>query len=158
MEGNIMRLNGEFELHLTIEDVIDHVPSSILPMNQLSVIEVFGNNSKKEMKLDNPLSFDKCFISLVSFCTDFTFHNAPSDQVVVINGDRTDESVISISRGTYDIVTIIVMLNASDALFEIVYSGENVFRIYNQFVILPLTQLIHSMNSVIHLSRCVEHE
>ena len=63
--------------------------------------------------------------------------------------------ILSISRGTYDIVTIIVMLNASDALFEIVYSGENVFRVYNQFVILPLTQLIHSLNIAIHLSRCV---
>ena len=47
------------------------------------------------------------------------------------------------------------MLNASDALFEIVYSGENAFRVYNQFVILPLTQLIHSLNKAIHLSRCV---
>ena len=33
MDGNIMRLNGEFELQLTIEDVYDQVPSSILPMN-----------------------------------------------------------------------------------------------------------------------------
>ena len=62
---------------------------------------------------------------------------------------------LSISRGTYDIETIIAMLNASDALFEIVYSGENAFRVYNQFVILPLTQLIHSLNKVIHLSRYV---
>ena len=44
MEGNIMRLNGEFELQLTIEDVFDQVSSSILPMNQFSVIEVFGHN------------------------------------------------------------------------------------------------------------------
>ena len=65
---------------------------------------------------------------------------------------------LSISRGTYDIETIIAMLNASDALFEIVYSGENAFQVYNQFVILPLTQLIHSLNNAIHLSRCVEHE
>ena len=107
------------------------------------------------MKLDYPLSFDNCYISFVLFYTDFTFHNVPSDQVVVINGDRTDEIVISISRGTYDIETIIAMLNASDSLFEVVYSGENAFRVYNQFVILPLTQLIHSLNSAIHLSRCV---
>ena len=33
LEGNIMRLNGEFELQLTIEDVYDQVPSSIPPMN-----------------------------------------------------------------------------------------------------------------------------
>ena len=47
------------------------------------------------------------------------------------------------------------MLNASDALFEVVYSGENAFRVYNQFVIVPLTQLIHSLNKVIYLSMCV---
>ena len=33
MDGNIMRLNGESELQLMIEDVCDQVPSSILPMN-----------------------------------------------------------------------------------------------------------------------------
>ena len=97
MNGNIIHLNGEFELQLTIEDVCDKLHTPVPSTNQFSMIEVFGNNSKKEMKLDNPLSFDKCYISLVSFCTDFTFHNVPSDQVVVINGDRTDESVISIS-------------------------------------------------------------
>ena len=66
MDGNIMRLNGEFELQLTIEDVFDQVPSSILPMNQLSMMKVFGNTTKKEVKLDNPLSFDQCSISSVS--------------------------------------------------------------------------------------------
>ena len=48
------------------------------------------------MQLDNPLSFDKCYISFVSFYTDITFHYVPSDQVTMINGGRTDESVISI--------------------------------------------------------------
>ena len=47
LEGNIVRLNGEFELQLTIEDMYDEVPSSILPMNQFSMIEVFGNTRKK---------------------------------------------------------------------------------------------------------------
>ena len=75
------------------------------------------------MKLDNPLSFNKCYISSVSLYTDFVLHNVPTDQVVVINGGRTDESIISIPRGTYDIETIIAMLNESDALFELVYSG-----------------------------------
>ena len=126
-----------------------------LSANQFNMIKVFRITKNREVQRDNPLSFDKCYISFVSFHTDFTFHNVPSDQVVVINGDRTDESVISIPRGTYDIETIIAMLNASDALFEIVYSGENAFRLYNQFVIVPLTQLIHSLNKVIHLSRCV---
>ena len=47
MEGDIMRLNGEFELQLMIEDVYYQVPSSILPMNQFSMIEVFGNTRKR---------------------------------------------------------------------------------------------------------------
>ena len=33
MEGDIMQLNGLFELRLTIEDVYDQMPSSIPPMN-----------------------------------------------------------------------------------------------------------------------------
>ena len=97
MNSNITHLNGEFEFQLTIEDVCDQLHTPVPSTNQFSMIEVFGNNSKKEMKLDNPRSFDKCYISFVSFYTNFTFHNVPSDQVVVINGNRTDESVISIS-------------------------------------------------------------
>ena len=58
MEGNIMRLSGEFEPQLMIEDMYDQVPSSIPPINQFSMIEVFGNTTKKEVKLDNPLLFD----------------------------------------------------------------------------------------------------
>ena len=63
IEGNIIRLNGEFELQLTIENVYDQMPSSIPPMYQFSMIEVFGKTKKKEVKLDNPFSFDQCFIS-----------------------------------------------------------------------------------------------
>ena len=77
------------------------------------------------MKLDNSLSFDKCYISSVSLYTNFVLHNVPTDQVVVINGSRTDEGVIAIPQGTYDIETIIAILNVSDALFELVYSGKN---------------------------------
>ena len=58
MNGNIMRLNGEFELQLTIEDVCDQLRTLVPSTNQFIMIEVFGNNSKKEIKLDNPLSFD----------------------------------------------------------------------------------------------------
>ena len=81
-------------------------------------------------------------------------HSVPTDQVVLINAGNTPQEVL-IPRGAYDIETIIAMLNASDALFEIVYSGENAFQVYNQLVIPPLTQLIHSMTKAIHLSRCV---
>ena len=71
LEGEIMRLNDIFELQLTTEYVYDQVPSSIQPMSQFSMIEVFGNNTKKEVKLDNPLSFDQCSISSLSLYTDF---------------------------------------------------------------------------------------
>ena len=84
MEGKMIRLNGEFELQLTIEDVYDEVPSSITSANQFSMIEVFGNTTKKEVKLDNPLSFDQCSISSVSLYTDFVLHNVSTDQVIVI--------------------------------------------------------------------------
>ena len=87
MDGNMMNLVGEFELQLTIEDVIEQgVVLQPAPTNQFSMIEVFGNNSKKEVKLDNPLSFNQCYVSSVSLYTDFVLHNVPTDQVVVING------------------------------------------------------------------------
>ena len=84
MDGNIMRLNGEFELQLTIENVYDQVSSSILPMNQFSMIEVLCNSKKKEVMLDNPLSFDQCSNKSVSLYTDFVMHNVSTDQVIVI--------------------------------------------------------------------------
>ena len=72
MDGKMIRLNGEFELQLTIEDVYDEVPSSITSANQFSMIEVFGNTTKKEVKLDNPLSFDQCYnlvcVTLYGLC------------------------------------------------------------------------------------------
>ena len=80
------------------------------------------------MKLDNPLSYNKCFISSVSFYTDFVLHNVQTDQVVVMNGGRTDESIKSIPQGTYDFETIIAILNVSDALFELAYSEKNAFH------------------------------
>ena len=114
MEGNIMQLNGEFELLLTIEDVYDQVPFSILPMSQFIMIEVLGNTTKKEAKPYNPLSFDQCSISSVSLYTDFVLHNVTTDQMVMINAGNTPQEV-AIPRGAYDIETIIAMLNESDA-------------------------------------------
>ena len=102
MDGNIMQLNGEFELQLTIKDVYDEVPSSILPMNQFSMMEVFSNTTKKEVKLDNPLSFDQCYISSVSLYTDFVLHNVPSDQVILIDAGTSPHEVL-IPRGAYHI-------------------------------------------------------
>ena len=114
MEGEIMRLNDIFELQLTTEYVYDQVPSSIPPMNQISMIEVFGNTTKKEVYLDNPLSFDQCSISSVSHYTDFVLHNFPTDQVVLINAGSALQEV-AIPRGAYNIETIIAMLHSSDA-------------------------------------------
>ena len=53
-------------------------------MNELSMIEVLDNTRKKEVKLDNPLSFDQCSNSSVSLYTDFVLHNVSTDQVIVI--------------------------------------------------------------------------
>ena len=104
------------------------------------MIEVFGNTTKKEVKLDNPLSFDQCYISSVSLYTDFVLHNVPNDQVVLINAGSSPQE-ITIPRGAYDIETIIAMLNASDALFEVVYSGENAFHVtVNHFYTIDFTR------------------
>ena len=127
MDDNMMNLVGEFKLQLKIEDVIDQIHSQIESTNQFSMIEVFGNNSKKELKLDNPLSFNQCFISSISFYTDFVLHNVSTDQIVVINGGYLNSSEITIHQGVYEIETIITMLNSSDALFEEVYSVSNAF-------------------------------
>ena len=108
-------------------------------MNQFSMMEVFGNTTKKEVKLDNPLSFDQCYISSVSLYTDFVLHNVPFNQVILIDLGTYPHEVL-IPRGAYDIETIIAKLNASDALFELVYSSENVFHItVNHFYTIDFT-------------------
>ena len=81
LEGNIMRLNDEFEPHLTIEDRVEGEGEGVpilMSASQLSMIEVLGNITKKEMRLGNPLSFDQCSISSVSLYTDFVLHNVPT--------------------------------------------------------------------------------
>ena len=116
LEGRIMYLNGEFEFQLTIEDRVEDEVEGVLTLmlaNLLSMIEVFGSR-RKEVKLDNPPSFDQCSISSVSLYTDFGLHNVPSDQVVVIDEGTTQHEVL-IPRGAYDIETIFAMLKASDA-------------------------------------------
>ena len=78
------------------------------------MIEVFGNTTKKELKLDNPLSFDQCSISSVSLYTDFVLHNVQIDQVIVIEEGTSTPQEVLIPRDSYDIETIITMLNVSD--------------------------------------------
>ena len=116
---------------MTIEDRVESDGEGVLIListNQLSMIEVFGNTTKKEVKLDNLLSFDQYSISSLPVYTDFELRNVPTDPMIVINSGRTTEEVL-IPRGAYDIETIIAMLNASDALFEVVYSGDNAIHI-----------------------------
>ena len=88
LTGNIIHLNGEFELQLTIEYRVvcecKDTPT-LISTNQFSMIEVLGNTTKKEVNLDNPLSFDQCSISSMSLYSDFVLHNVQSDQVIVIN-------------------------------------------------------------------------
>ena len=49
------------------------------------MIEVFVNNCKKEVKLDNPLSFNKCYISSVSLSMNGTSNNGkPSIEILTL--------------------------------------------------------------------------
>ena len=58
---------------------------------------------------------------------------------MLINAGNIPQEVL-IPRGVYHIKTIIVMLNASDALFELVYRGENAFHItVNHFYTIDYT-------------------
>ena len=45
----------------------------------------------------------------------------------MINGVYANSCKITIPQGAYENETIIAMLNSSDALFELVYSGSNAF-------------------------------
>ena len=85
MDDNIIHLNDEFELQMTIEDVCDQLHTLVPSTNQFSIIDVFGNNSKKEVKLDNPLSFNKCYISSVSLSMNGTSSNdKPSIEILTL--------------------------------------------------------------------------
>ena len=49
MNSNIINMNGEFELQLTIEDVCDQLHTLVPSTNQFIMIEVFGNNNKNKV-------------------------------------------------------------------------------------------------------------
>ena len=67
-------------------------------------------------------------------------HNVPTDQVILIDVGTSPHEVL-IPRSAYHSKTIIAMLNASDALFELVYSGENAFHItVNHFYMIDFTR------------------
>ena len=84
------------------------------------MIKVFGNTTKKEVKLDNPLSFDQWLhlvrVVVYGLCV---LHNVPTDQVVLINAGETIQRDHDFTNAVHtNIETIIAMLNASDALVQ----------------------------------------
>ena len=80
LEGNIMQLNGEFELQLTIENWIEGEGEgnpTLMSVNQSSMIEMLGNTTKKKVKLDNPLfhwitaTLRPCRSIRITYCTTY---------------------------------------------------------------------------------------
>ena len=128
LDGKSINLYGQFELQLTIDDVISEDKSKITKLSQFSIAQVC-NTPKTVVKLDRPLSFKQCYISSVSLYTDFQLYNIPEDQIVVIDGNITDHATIEIPKGVYEIEELIALLNTSDALFELIYEAENAFKV-----------------------------
>ena len=63
-----MHLNGKVKFQLTIEDRVEDEVEGVLTLmsaNQLCMIEVLGNTTKNEVKLDNPLSLIRSMLHLV---------------------------------------------------------------------------------------------
>ena len=154
LDGNLMKLTGEFEIQLTVDDIAEgnarsegsltegnaRSGSHLEKLSQFSLTQVC-NTPKTVVKLENPLSFKQCYISAISLYTDFQLYNVPKDQVVVIDGNATDHATVEIPKGTYEIEEVIAMLNTSDALFELIYDGTNAFRVsVNYFYRLDFTR------------------
>ena len=142
LDGNLMKLQGQFELQLTVDDVTEKSQSEshLEKLSQFSLTQVC-NTPKTVVKLENPLSFKQCYISAISLYTDFQLYNVPKDQVIVIDGNATDHATVEIPKGTYEIEEVIAMLNTSDALFELIYDGTNAFRVsVNYFYRLDFTR------------------
>ena len=142
LDGNLMKLQGQFELQLTVDDVTEKSQSEshLEKLSQFTLTQVC-NTPKTVVKLENPLSFKQCYISAISLYTDFQLYNIPKDQVVVIDGNATEHATVEIPKGTYEIEEVIAMLNTSDALFELIYDGVNAFRVsVNYFYRLDFTR------------------
>ena len=130
MDGNMMKLDAEFELQLTVDDEVTNSvdkTGSAASLSQFSLTQVC-NKSKTVKHLDNPLNFKNCYISSISLYTDIRLFNVPEDQKVVINGNVDDYCEVIIPQGAYELEELIAMLNCSDAQFEVVYECENAFR------------------------------
>lgn len=130
LNGNIINLNADISFQITVEDFVKNDIKNDEEINfksQFSIAQVC-NTSKTTVQLDNTISFDRCYISSVSIYTDFKLYNVSEDQTIIINANIDEYSEISIPRGSYTIEEIIALMNTSDALFEIVYSGSNAFK------------------------------
>ena len=130
LDGNIINLNADISFQITVEDFVKNDIKNDENINfksQFSIAQVC-NTSKTTVQLDNTISFDRCYISSVSVYTDFKLYNVTEDQTIIINANVDEYSEISIPRGSYTIEEIIALMNTSDAIFELVYSGSNAFR------------------------------
>ena len=130
LDGNIINLNADISFQITVEDFVKNIDNKDEEINfksQFSIAQVC-NTSKTTVQLDNTISFDRCYISSVSIYTDFKLYNVSEDQTIIINANVDEYSEICIPRGSYTIEEIIALMNTSDAIFELVYSGSNAFR------------------------------
>lgn len=132
LDGNIVNLNADISFQISVEDIDKEKQASKNDedtnfKSQFSIAQVC-NTSKTTVQLENTISFDRCYISSVSVYTDFKLYNVTEDQIIIINGNVNDFSEIVIPRGSYTIEEIIALMNTSDAIFELVYSGSNAFR------------------------------
>lgn len=130
LNGNIINLNADISFQITVEDFVKDIKNDDENINfksQFSIAQVC-NTSKTTVQLDNTISFDRCYISSVSIYTDFKLYNVSEDQTIIINANVDEYSEICIPRGSYTIEEIIALMNTSDAMFELVYSGSNAFK------------------------------
>ena len=128
LDGNIIKLNADISFQITVEDFVKDIKNEDINFkSQFSIAQVC-NTSKTTVQLDNTISFDRCYISSVSVYTDFKLYNVSEDQTIIINANVDEYSEISIPRGSYTIEEIIALMNTSDAIFELVYSGSNAFK------------------------------
>lgn len=130
LNGNIINLNADISFQITVEDFVKDIKNDDENINfksQFSIAQVC-NTSKTTVQLDNTISFNRCYISSVSVYTDFKLYNVSEDQSIIINANVDEYSEIIIPRGSYTIEEIIALMNTSDAIFELVYSGSNAFK------------------------------
>ena len=123
---------------ITFEFIIQSIPvqqTTVTTTGQTTQFSLFQclNQSKTELTLPNPLSFKNCYISEVDVYTDFKLYNVTYDQIVRIYGNKESSSELTaevyVSQGQYTIEELLALMNCSEALFELMYSGKDAFRI-----------------------------